>query len=145
MKGELIDRILIVDASVAAKWFIDEEYAEASVAVLDEKNSLHAPDFLLLEIDSIIGKWIRRGALGVEEGNEIRNALRRFPIRFHPFLSFLDTAFAISVQTGRSVYDCLYVALATVIKGRMVTADRKLYNSLKTGRFKKHVLWVGDI
>lgn len=141
----LIDRILIIDASVAAKWFVDEEYAEASLAVLDEKNSLHAPDFLLLEIDSIIGKWIRGGVLSVEEGNDIRNALRRFPIQFHPFVSFLDPAFAISVQTGRSVYDCLYVALAAVIKGRMITADRKLYNSIQIGRFKKHVLWVGDI
>ncbi len=137
--------VFIVDASVAAKWFVEEEYGQAALAVLDDSNQLHAPDFLLLEIDSIICKWTRRGVVTLAEGSDLREAFRRYPIQHHPFISFLDSAFAIANQTGQSVYDCLYVALAPLLKAKMVTADRRLHEGLKNGPFQKHVVWVGDI
>lgn len=137
--------ILIVDASVAAKWFFKEDGREEALSVLDEGNQLHAPDFLLLEMDSIIRKWVRRGAVGPEEGRDIRDALRLYPVQFHPFMSALDPAFDIASQTGQSVYDCLYIALAAILKGRMVTADRRLHDALKNGPFKRHVVWIGDV
>lgn len=137
--------IFIVDASVAAKWFIEEEYNEAALSVLEEKNHIHAPDFLLLEMDSIICKWVRHGVVTTEEGSDLRDALRQYPIQHHSFVLFLDSAFAIAIQTGQSVYDCLYVALSALLKGRMVTADQRLYEGLKNGQFKKHVVWIGDI
>ncbi len=137
--------VFIVDASVVAKWFIEEEHSEAALSILKEKNRLHAPDFLLLEMDSIICKWTRRGVVTREEALELRDALRRYPIQHHSFTSFLDSAFAIANQTGQSIYDCLYVALAALVKGRMVTADRRLYDGLKNGKFRKHVVWVEDV
>ena len=137
--------VFIVDASVAAKWFIDEEYSEAALSVLKEKNKLHAPDFLFLEIDSIICKWIRRGIVTTEEAVELRDALRRYPIQNHPFASYLNSAFAIANETKQSIHDCLYVALAALLKAKMVTADRRLYDGIRSGWFKKHVVWVEDI
>lgn len=137
--------LFVVDASVAAKWFIEEEHGEAALSVLDKNNQLHAPDFLLMEMDSIICKWIRRGAVSPQEGIDVRDALRRYPIQRHSFMPFLDSAFAIANQTGKSIYDCLYIALAALLKGRMVTADRRLYDGLKSGPFKEHVVWVADI
>ena len=137
--------VFIVDASVAAKWFIEEEHAEAALSVLDKKNQLHAPDFLLLEMDSILCKWIRRDAVSPSEGIDVRSAIRQYPIQYHPFISFLDSAFAIANRTGQSIYDCLYVALAATLKGKMVTADRMLYDALKKGPYRKNVLWVGSV
>jgi hypothetical protein len=136
---------LIVDASVAAKWFIEEEHSEAALSVLDEKHQLHAPDFLLLEINATIWKWIRRNAISLSEANDVWIAFRQYPIQYHPFASLLDTAFAIANQTGRSVYDCLYIALAAVIKGGMVTADRALYDAVKNGPFTENVVWIEDV
>jgi len=136
--------VFIVDASVAAKWFIHEEHCEAALSVLKEKNRLHAPDFLLLEMDSIICKWTRRGVVTTEEALELRDALRRYPVQYHSLATLLDTAFAIANQTGQSIYDCLYVALAALLKGRMVTADRRLHDGLKNGKFRKHIVWVED-
>jgi len=137
--------VFIVDASVAAKWFIKEEHGEAALSILKKENRLHAPDFLLLEMDSIICKWTRRGVITTEEALELRDAFRRYPIQHHSFKSFLDSAFAIANQTGQSIYDCLYVALAALLKGRMVTADRKLYDSLLNSKFRRYVVWVEDL
>jgi predicted nucleic acid-binding protein len=118
---------------------------EAALSILDKKNQLHAPDFLLLEMDSIICKWVRRCVVTPMEGSNLRSALRQYPLQHHSFVPILDSAFAIATQTRQSIYDCLYVALAALLKGRMVTADRKLCEDLKNGPFKKHVVWVADI
>ena len=48
--------LYVVDASVAAKWFIEEVHAEAALALLRESNRLHAPDFLLVEMDGLLCK-----------------------------------------------------------------------------------------
>lgn len=136
--------VFIVDASVAAKWFVEEEYGQAALSVLDERNQLYAPDFLLLEMDNIICKWTRRGVITPAEVTDLRGALYQYPIKYHSFRAYLDIAFFIANQSGQSVYDCLYVALATALNGRMITADRRLYDALKNGPYKKHIVWVGD-
>lgn len=138
-------KLFVVDASVAAKWFVQEEYSSCALSVLADNAQLHAPDFMLLEIDSIITKWVRRGVIGLDEGIGLRDALRQYPIQYHSLLSFLDSAFAIASQTGQSVYDSLYVALAALIKGKMVTADRRLYDGLKNSPFKKSIVWIEDV
>ncbi|MBF0290642.1 MAG: type II toxin-antitoxin system VapC family toxin [Nitrospinae bacterium] len=138
-------KAFVVDASVAAKWFVEEEYSPTALSILGGAAQLHAPDFMLLEMDSIITKWTRRGAIGLDEGSDIRNALRQYPIQFHSFPSFLDSAFAIASQTGQSVYDSLYVALAALLKRKLATADRRLYDGLKNSPFQKSVVWIGDI
>jgi len=137
--------IYIVDASVAAKWFIEEEHNSIALHVLSENNKLHAPEFFLLEMDSIFCKWIRRSIITLEEGNDIRSALRQFPIQYHPLQSILDSAFAIANLTHRSIYDCLYIALAVLLKGKMITADQRLHNIVSTTEFAKHVVWIGDL
>ncbi|MEW5947056.1 MAG: type II toxin-antitoxin system VapC family toxin [bacterium] len=135
---------LVVDASVAAKWFTGEELAEEALRVLDERYSLHAPDFFLLEMDSLICKWIRLGVINDSEGGDTRKAVRRVPIRLHSYFSFQDSAYHIAVQTHQSIYDCLYVALAVFIGGRMVTADRRLFKGFAAGPLEKYLLWIED-
>ena len=137
--------VFVVDASVAAKWFTEEDLAEEALSILDGSHRLHAPDFFFLEIDSIICKWIRRGIISDSEGDAARKAIRRVPIQTHSFLNLQDSAYHIAVQTRRSVYDCLYVALAVLVGGRMVTADRRLYKVLAKGPFEDYVAWVEDV
>ena len=48
------------------------------------------------------------------------------------------------MRTGRTVYDCLYLALAVQTKTAMVSADRRLVNALASGPLKEHVAWLGQ-
>ena len=137
--------VYVIDASVAAKWFIEEEHSDAAISVLKEGNQLHAPDFLMLEMDSIVCKWIRRSVITEPEGSDLRDAFRRYPVQSHPFLSLLDPAFSIACLSSGSIYDCLYVALAVLLDGKMVTADRRLHDRLAGGVFEKNMLWIEDI
>ncbi|KKK99010.1 hypothetical protein LCGC14_2637010, partial [marine sediment metagenome] len=57
----------VVDASVAAKWFAEETYADDARRILHADNQLHAPELFLLEMDSVLCKWVRRGVVNESE------------------------------------------------------------------------------
>jgi len=137
--------VMVVDASVAAKWFFQEAYTADAVRVLDERHRLHAPDLLPIETASVVCKRVRRGEISEDEGRRVRTALAQFPIRLHDSLTLLDPAFEMAARTGCSIYDGLYVSLAALLGGRMVTADRRLCDRLAKGPFAEAVLWVGDV
>ncbi len=134
----------IVDASVAAKWFTEEEHSEQALAFLRDNEKLFAPDFFLLEMDNLVCKWMRRGLLKREEGDSIRTVLRMLDIEYYDSGKLQDHAYEIACKTGRALYDCLYLALAILIEGKTVTADRKLFKAMTDTPFADIVSWVGS-
>jgi predicted nucleic acid-binding protein len=137
--------LYVVDASVAIKWFLDEEDSTLALRLRYSIVPLHVPDFFFVETDNILCKRIRRGDLSHAQGVEIRQLLRQVHMKIHAGQQFQDEVFDLAVHTGRSIYDCLYLALAVRLDGQMVTADRRFYDSLANGPLGKYVAWVGDI
>ncbi len=136
--------VLVVDASVAAKWFFREEHDELALRLIVSGHVLHAPDFLLAEVGNVLCTRIRRGTLSRVEAHEMFDTLQTVGLHFSPLGDLLDEAFRIAVQTGRSLYDCVYVALAVALDGRMITADRKLFDALAGSPLAEFVAWVED-
>jgi predicted nucleic acid-binding protein len=137
--------IVVVDASVAAKWFIDEDNTDEALILLDRPFDLHAPDLLYLEFDNILCKLIRRGLLLEEEGFDMRDRIQAFPIQPYSSQSLREKAFQIAVENGRSIYDCIYLALAELLEGRMVTADRRFFLALQDSPLEDYILWIEDL
>jgi predicted nucleic acid-binding protein len=52
------------------------------------------------------------------------------PLTRHADNSLITAAFDLADRTARTVYDCVYLALAAQLGGQMVTADERLVNSL---------------
>ena len=46
----------VVDASVAIKWFIEEELHEQALSLFDQPDALVAPDLICMEIANVAGK-----------------------------------------------------------------------------------------
>ena len=138
-------KIFVVDASVAAKWFLEEEHTAAALRLLEVADFLHAPELFWLELDHVLCKKVRRGELTQELGEEIRQALDQFPIQKFPSDWLRDLAFTIAGVTGRALYDCLYLALAVLLGVPLVTADHKLYNAMVPGPLAPYLCWVEDI
>ncbi|MCX7049187.1 MAG: type II toxin-antitoxin system VapC family toxin [Candidatus Sumerlaeota bacterium] len=137
--------LLVIDASVAAKWYFAEVYSDAAQRALGRGHHLHAPDFILYEIDSIILKHVRRGDIGVPKAEAFRTAFHSVPMQKHSSLSLRDSAFDLAAKTQCGMYDCLYLALAILQNGQVVTADKRNYNILAASPHAPHVLWVEDI
>ena len=137
--------VFVVDASVAAKWFLLEEHSEAARRFRDPPYRLCAPDFFLLEMDNVFCKRVRRDELDAADAEVARRILRELPIQYRGFGALLDRAYEMAVETRTSPYDCLYAALAQVVGGRMVTADRRFFERLSRSPFADHVMWVEDV
>ena len=135
----------VVDASVVIKWFLPEIYAEAAGCLQNSVCQLHAPAFFVLEVGNVLCKKIRRQELIKEEGEAILEELSHLPVQKHPDHRLFRPAYTLASQTHRSLYDCLYLALAETIEGQMVTADRKFYTAIAKGPYGQRVLWVEDL
>ena len=67
------------------------------------------------------------------------------PVTRCPDSPLLAAAFDLAERTDRTVYDCVYLALAVQLGGRMVTADQRLHNTPAGTPWASHVCWVGDL
>jgi predicted nucleic acid-binding protein len=136
---------LVIDASVAAKWYLPEEHSAEAERLLDEGFLRHAPEALFAEVANVLWKRChQRGEITAEQVGAIRACLEAVPLEVYPTRDLLDDAVAIALETGRTVYDAIYVALADRLGCRLVTADRRLYNALAAGPWSATVHWVAD-
>lgn len=135
---------LVIDASVAVKWYVPEIYEEESGKVLSCGKSLHAPELILPEFCNIIWKKVRTGSLSSESGRRIVSAFSRVNVRIHPHQKLLQAAFTGATLTNQTVYDWSYLALAISLSCEFITADEKFYNALKDTQLGPHLLWIGD-
>jgi predicted nucleic acid-binding protein len=135
----------VVDASVAIKWFIPEIHSEASLQARRSGARLHVPAFLTLELGNVLAKKVRRRELTRVEGDVVLKELKHLPLQRHADERLFPAAYRLALDTQRSVYDCLYLALAEAVDGIMITADHKFYSSLTGGIYGRRVLWVEDL
>jgi predicted nucleic acid-binding protein len=139
--------LVVVDASVAAKWFlpeIGEAYADQALALLNQYDKKEVrfvvPDLFYVEIASAIWKAVRVARVSRGFGDQALALLTQREFATVPSLKLLDTAFQIAAAHGRTVYDCIYVALAVQAKTQLITADERLANAL-AAHFP--VKWLG--
>ena len=135
----------VVDASVAIKWFIPEIHSEAALRAQHSRYRFHVPALMTLELGNVLAKKIRRGELTRAEGDVILKELKHLPLQRHADERLFPAAYQLALDTQRSVYDCLYFALAEAVDGVMITADHKFYSSLSGGPYDKRILWVEDL
>lgn len=136
---------LVVDASVAVKWLVPERYADAALLALGEKFSLLAPDLIWAEVGNTLWKKWQRGELHEEEASRLLQDFRRFPLRIYASDALLELAWGVATRYRRSLYDSLYLALASHRGCRLVTADRRLYRRLERSPLSGSLVWVEDL
>jgi predicted nucleic acid-binding protein len=130
---------VVVDSSVALKWFVPEALSDQAVSLLERPIQLAAPDLLYPEAGNIVWKKVRRGELRIEEARDVIAGLERVPIAISSSSHLLEAALEIAIDHGRTVYDSLYVALAVARDCDFVTADDRLANALATGPLASYV------
>jgi predicted nucleic acid-binding protein len=67
------------------------------------------------------------------------------PVRFHPAERLARAALSLAVRYGVTAYDGLYLAQAAAEECRLVTADRRLHETCRSGPLRAFVTWIGEI
>jgi predicted nucleic acid-binding protein len=123
---------LIVDASVALKWFLlDEPHACQALAIVRDQASLIAPDILIAEVCNAAWRLAKLGRLHQEQVDEIAAILPGFFDLLVSSTGLACRAVAIAGQLDHPVYDCLYLALAEAEQTDFVTADLQLLGKVR--------------
>lgn len=136
---------LIVDASVGLKWFVAEVHSAEALLWRNSTPDLHTlAVFFDIEVANILWKKVERAELLLADATLILSKLNALPLTRHAEASVLQAAFSVAAQLHRTVYDCLYLALAIQLGGRMLTADQRLFNSVSASALASHIAWVGD-
>jgi predicted nucleic acid-binding protein len=120
---------VVLDASVAAKWFIQETGREQALKVLD-RPVRHAPDLIIAEIGNVVWKKAIRGELTSDQARFICASLARYFLVLHRSEALIDRAIEMALQLRHPVYDCLYLSCAERAGGSLITADEKLLAAL---------------
>jgi len=120
---------LVVDASVALKWVLDED--DSSLARALAARELAAPDLLWSECANGLWRWVRQGALRQEVAQDRFETLRRAPVLLTPAATLLEQGLALALALDRPVYDCVYLALGLTRGAQLVSADRRFVNRVR--------------
>src|SRR4051812_2428585 len=137
--------LYVVDSSVVIKWFIPETLSAEASQLQTCGIALHAPDFLDVELAAIAWKKMRRDGLPRADADFIVSQLSTLAVIRHPTASLVAAAFDLADRTDRTVYDCLYLALAVQLGGVTVTADDKLVNALATTPWAARIMKLQDV
>lgn len=135
---------LVVDSSVAIKWFVPEIHADAALRLLTGGHTLLVPDLLYVEAANILWKRVRRSEMTEEEATVILQSLGGMPLEVHASWPLVMPALEIACRTTRTAYDSLYLALAVREQATMVTADRKLDEALQGSILAPYLCWIED-
>ncbi|MCC5823398.1 MAG: type II toxin-antitoxin system VapC family toxin [Phycisphaerales bacterium] len=138
-------KTVVVDASVAVKWFLPEEGSDQAETLLGGKFRLIAPDLLWTEVANVLWKIARRGSIMADEAHQMLRDASAMPVEITESLPLLPEALRIATSADRSVYDSLYIAMAVQEKANVVTADQRLANALTNTEWASRVVPIDDM
>lgn len=130
---------LVVDASVACKWFIAEGDEDLADALLTSGDRLLAPEVVIPELCNIFWRKVR---LKLMTPAQAEDAAARAAGHFSAVVScepLARDAMHISAALDHPACDCFYLALAEKLAAEVVTADTRLVKAARRSRWAKHV------
>jgi predicted nucleic acid-binding protein len=121
---------VILDTSVLYDSLVDAPLSERARALLASDQPLRAPDLILLEMAGAITRAVRRGELSAAVATSIHDKARRIAPTTDPTATFIERAFALSLELRHPVSDCIFLAQAEFQADVLVTADERFLRKL---------------
>ena len=113
--------MVIIDASVAVKWVVDEPDGDKAEKLLSEP--LAAPALSMAEAASALWSKCRRRDISEDEVRRACATLRQAPVFQISLELLLPAAIDYALTLQHPVYDCFYLAAAHIHETHLVTAD----------------------
>lgn len=129
---------VVVDASVAAKWFIQEP--ETSFAdALRAQGSVIAPDLIIAEVMNVVWKNNRLGRFSLDQARRVAGTLGSAFTELIPCTRLTQDALKIAIALDHPIYDAFYIAGAELADVELITADGTLLRKIRGTKFAKRV------
>ncbi|MFN3944435.1 MAG: type II toxin-antitoxin system VapC family toxin [Allosphingosinicella sp.] len=133
--------MLVLDTSVALKWVVGEEGADAAAELIER--ALVAPDLFQAEVGNALAKKVRTREITLDQA---RGAYQEIEARVSllPSPIYGSQAFAMGLALRHSVYDCYFLAAAYMQGWPMVTADRVFAGKVRGSQYAPMLFLLGE-
>lgn len=127
--------VFVIDASVCIKWFVspNEKFVvnakKLRQDLLNKRVLLIAPDLLLYEVSNALSYNTNLTKAAVIEAIKSLNLMNIKYVK--PLEQILKITINLKFLKNITVYDAIYLGLAKFVNAQLLTADEKLYNSVK--------------
>lgn len=121
---------IVVDASVACKWFVLEPGSVEAEGLLVMNRAVVAPDLVVPEVCNALWRKSAAGEVSATQLSAAIDDMAGFFDELVPTMALAARATAMASAVGHPVYDCFYVALAERLGCQVVTADKELIKRL---------------
>ncbi len=135
---------LVVDASVALKWFVAEADSALALAVLASDEILISPDLVVAELCNAAWRLWRKQEMTLDQVRIVADQASSAFAETSPSDALAAKAVDIAVRLDHPVYDCLYLALAEIREARLVTADRRLVSRVGDTPWHRYVVSLDE-
>lgn len=137
-------RTLVLDASIAIKWYFPEVLSEAALALISDKIQWVVPDLFYAETGNVLWKKVEQGETAIPVALDAMKSLLSLDMDVRATTSLLVPALEIALQFRCTVYDALYLSAAIAVDCPFVTADRKFYDVIGQTPLREYLLWIED-
>lgn len=121
--------MIVIDASVATKWFLPEADSEQAAALLETNEKLFAPELIRIEVASAIARRARLRELppahAVAACSAWQQGLDDGVVTLTNNELDLRRAVELAIELAHPLQDCLYLATAQRLGMPLITADGK--------------------
>lgn len=133
---------MIIDASVALKWFLLEHLRPEAMALL-ARTDIVAPDIIVPEVANGLRKAVVAQRLPQPVAMQAFGALARVFPALYPSTPLAAVALDMALTLRHPTYDCLYLAMAEVENDVVVTADAAFVATVAASQWAGRVAMLG--
>ena len=127
---------VVVDASMAVKWFAPESDSAAADQLIEDERILMAPDIMPVEAANAWWKKVRRGEMSKADMEQALANLLALGVEWIPMPLIVERAATMAVDTGQTVYDCTYLVVCADRGASIATADERMRGAAERMRLK---------
>ena len=126
--------MIVVDSNALAYLYLPGEFTVATEALLERDPEWAAPVLWRSEFRNILAGYMRRGALTFEQACGLQREAESLMAGSEYEVDSLGVLELVR-DSDCSAYDCEFIALASKLKAKLVTMDKKLLRA-----FPKHAV-----
>jgi predicted nucleic acid-binding protein len=136
--------LIVIDASVAVKWIVNEPDSSSALLVRDLSVPLIAPDLMLAEFANVMRRKLRTKEVTSNQLDAGVSLIKTLIDEFIPTSALIESALELAKQLDHAPYDCIYLACA-LKKGVLLTADSTFLTKCSQSEHSQHVLSLDDL
>lgn len=135
---------LVVDASVALKWFVREDFTELARELVASRADLIAPRLITTEIANALAKKAIQGVLTPDEAGRHFKSFRQLLPDLVDIDDLIEPALLNACILRHPIYDLIYLETARKLDAQLVTADRRFATRLAGTEHARYLTLLSD-